>query len=156
MEPATDDGAEDMLFDKSMRPRLTGYDTFQVVQMCSSCYTSVLLTLALLVLLLGAYWVADAAEHKEHDAFMEARCVFSMGCEVAIGNTLGPTSVDAMCGGASTVLARCGLTSSASGISSSLYSDLFGSDSPVSPASPLSPQSYSAWYKGEPETRGLA
>lgn len=147
MDPDEDGDAKDMLFDTSMRPRLTGYDTFQVAQMCSTCYNSVLLTLALVVLGLGLYVAIDTVEHKEHDAFMEARCVFSMGCEVAVGNTLGPTSVEAMCGGASTVLARCGLTSSASGISSSLYSELFGSDSPVSPASPVSPQSYSAWYK---------
>lgn len=147
MDPDEDEDAKDMLFDTSMRPRLTGYDTFQLAQMCSTCYNSIMLTFALVVIGLALYVFVATFEHKEHDALIEARCVFSMGCEAVVGNTLGPTSVEAMCGGASTVLARCGLTSSASGISSSLYSDLFGSDSPVSPASPASPQSYSAWYK---------
>lgn len=111
----------------------------QMYIICSLTTLVLIALVAIVALVVMFFYAAEVIEDEEDTLILEGRCVFFSVCEEMIGNVYGPTAADFYCGGAGAALAKCGLTSSASGISSSILDQLLGS-----PASPQS-SSESAW-----------
>lgn len=149
------DGNSD-LFDEddggiSVKPRIrmSGYDWYQLTVVFGVGFMILLMLMFIVMFGLVIYLAYDAAEDEKDVLLLEARCVFNLACEEVIGNNFGPTAVDIYCGGSSVILGRCGLTSSASGISSSVLHDLLGSSDSSHHNSPISESAWysiSAWY----------
>ncbi len=141
------DAEFDAMLEGETTPRMVGKDYTELFKVGG--IASILLSLALFAIagIAIGIWIEKAVSDEEDTLILEGRCIFTLMCEELIGDAYGPTAVDIYCGGAGTVMGRCGLTSDGS-IDSSLLSELVGHSDASSPDSPVSSVggAPSAWY----------